>query len=67
MAKCEECGQYITAFQAGYSQAQADLVLLSLRRAPEKHRRCKLGCRCDHCLDLWKYSVARPSWILTAA
>lgn len=67
MAKCEECGKYIDTFQADYSQAQASIVLLSLGRNSERPSRCKTGCRCDHCLDAWKYSMARPNWMLTAA
>lgn len=67
MAKCESCGKYIDTFQADYSQAQASIVLHSLRGGPERKNRCKVGCRCDHCLDAWKYSMTRPTWMLSAA
>ena len=65
MSKCNDCGIYVTAFQASYSQTQVDLkrLTMGLYRPSSRRRRLRTDAepRCECCLDLWKDALASSS------
>ncbi len=60
MPKCKDCGKYVTAFQATYSQARVDQSSLHrprrIKSAPHILR-FPVEPRCENCLDRWSIST----------